>query len=119
MVRETWYILVPEIYQRAVFWFHLIKGAGNCCFRMTGTLFDCLKTCAYTTKKQDTKLKPYRKKKSIVAQRPMHIFCIDLYGYNDEKYLAGFDVFSKIPYGDYVASKEATTVVKKGMICAL
>ena len=40
----------------------------------------------------------------------MHIFCIDLYSYNDENYLTGIDVFSKYPYCDYVSSKEASVV---------
>ena len=67
-------------------------------------------TCASTTKKLDTKPNPYSKKKPIVAECPMHIFCTDLYGYNDEQYLTGIDVFSKFPYCDYVASKEANVV---------
>ena len=40
----------------------------------------------------------------------MHIFCIDLYGYNVEQSLTGIAVFSKYPYCDYVASKEANVV---------
>ena len=40
----------------------------------------------------------------------MQIFCIDLHGYNNEQYLTGIDVFSKFPYCDYVALKEANVV---------
>ena len=55
MVRGIWYILVPEICQRAVFWYYhfprhlgvskvvgLIKAAGYWWFEMTDTLLDFL-----------------------------------------------------------------------------
>ena len=43
-------------------------------------------TCHYLRSEDhlNTKPKPYTKKKPIVAQYPMHIFCIDLYSYDEE-----------------------------------
>ena len=115
LVRGIWYILVPQVAWRAVFWhFHfprhmgvtkmveMIKAARYWWFDLTDTLLDFLSTCACVTKKLDTKPRPYSKKKPIVAEYPMHIFCIDLYQYQNEQYLIGIDVYSKYSYCDYL-----------------
>ena len=80
----------------------MIKAAGYWWFDLTDTLLDFLSTCACVTKKLDTKPRPYSKKKLIVAEYPMHIFCIDLYQYQNEQYLIEIDVYSKYSYCDYL-----------------
>jgi len=88
----------------------LIKEAGFWFFDMTNILLDFLSNCPCVTKKLETKPKPYSKKKPIIAEYPMHIFCIDLYTYDGEHYLTGMDVFSRFGYCDYTSSKEADVV---------
>ena len=76
----------------------LIKGVGFWWFDMTDSLLDILSNCPCAKLKVEAKPKPYTKKKPIVAEYPMHIFCIYLYNCNSEQYLTGIDVFSKFGY---------------------
>ena len=77
---------------------------------MTETLLEYPPKWKYTTKKFETVQKPYSKKKPIIVESPLHIFCIDLNKYDYKEYLAGIDVFSKISYCDNVGTKDAATL---------